>query len=153
MLTNVECEDLKKFLAQEAGEKLRVFCKTCSKRKWEDCENLQNRYSEEHRKIYKEVWDNVNLVQENGKTRVRAKHIYRNPPEENFAPENSNMKTAISRTNMIIDRLMRKGQMEQFQEEIQKKIDMGCLEEVQEQEVEQLLNSVHHFCYQYKNDK
>ena len=134
MLTNVECEDLKKFLVQEAGEKPRVFCKTCSKRKCEDCENLQNRYSEEDRKIYKEVWDNVNLVQENGKTRVRAKYIYRNPPEETFAPENSNMKTAFSRTNMIIDRLMKKGQMEQFQEEIQKKIDIGCLEEVPEQE-------------------
>ena len=96
MLTNVECEDLKKFLVQEAGEKPRVFCKTCSKRKCEDCENLQNRYSEEDRKIYKEVWDNVNLVQEIGKTRVRAKYIYRNPPEETFAPENSNMKTAFS---------------------------------------------------------
>ena len=54
MLTNVQCEDLKKFLVQEAGEKPRVFCKTCLKRKCEDCENLQNRYSEEDRKIYKE---------------------------------------------------------------------------------------------------
>ena len=108
MLTNVECEDLKKFLVQEAGEKPRVFCKTCSKRKCEDCENLQNRYSEEDRKIYKEVWDNLNLVKEDGKTKVRAKYIYRNPPEETFAPENSNMKTAFSRTNMIIDRLIKK---------------------------------------------
>ena len=80
------------------------------------------------------------MVQENGKTRVRTKYIYRNPPEETFAPENSNIKTAISRTNMIIDRLMKKGQMKQFQEEIQKKIDIG-------DEVEQLLKLVHHFCY------
>ena len=55
---DVECEDLKKFLVKEAGEKPRVFCKTCSKWKCEDCENLQKRYSEEDRKIYKEVWDN-----------------------------------------------------------------------------------------------
>ena len=78
---------------------------------------------------------------------MRVKYIYRNPPEETFAPENSNMKTAFSRTNMIIDRLMKKGQMEQFQEEIQKKIDIGCLEEVPEQELENLLKTVHHFCY------
>ena len=57
MLTNIECEDLKKFLVQEAGEKPRVFCKSCTKRTCEDCENLQNRYKEEDRKIYKEVWD------------------------------------------------------------------------------------------------
>ena len=78
---------------------------------------------------------------------MRAKYIYRNPPEETFAPENSNMKTAFSRTNMIIGRLMKKGQMEQFREEIQKKIDIGCLEEVPEQELENLLKTVHHFCY------
>ena len=127
---------------EEAREKPRVFCKTCSKWKCEDCENLQNRYSEEDRKIYKEVWDNVNLVQENGKTRLRAKYISRNPLEETFVPENSNTKTAFSRTNMIIDRLMKKGQMEKFQEEIQKKIYIGCLEEL-----ENLLKTVHHFCY------
>ena len=51
------------------------------------------------------------------------------------------MKTAISRTNIIIDRLMKKGQMEQFQEEIQKKIDIGCLEEVPENEIEDLLGT------------
>ena len=108
MLTNVECEDLKRFLVQEAAEKPKVFLQKMLKRTCEDCENLQNRYSEEDRKIYKEVWDNVNLVQENGKTRFCAKYIYRNPPEEPFSPENCNYKTDISRTKMIINRLMKR---------------------------------------------
>ena len=132
---------------QEAAEKPKVFYKSCSKRTCQDCENLQDRYSEEDREIYKQVWHNVKLVQEIGKTCVRAKYIYRNPPEETSAPDNSNIKTAISTTNMIIDRLMKKGQMEQFQEDIQKKIDIECLERVQEEEVEQLLKSIHQFCY------
>ena len=32
MLTNVECEDLKRFMVQKAAEKPQVFCKSCSKR-------------------------------------------------------------------------------------------------------------------------
>ena len=77
----------------------------------------------------------MNLVQKNGKTRVKAKYIYRNPPEETLSPENSNIKTAISRTNMIYDRLIKKGQLDKFQEEIQKKIDIGCLQRDLEEQV------------------
>ena len=57
------------------------------------------------------------------------------------------MKTAISRTDMIINRLIKKEQLEQFQAEIQKKIDIGCLEQVPETEIEDLLKRTHHFCY------
>ena len=83
-----------------------------------------NRFSKEDREIYKQCWDKVKLIEENGKTRFKAKYIFRNPPEETFAPENLNVKTPISRTKMIIDRLFKKGQMDQFQKEIQKKIDI-----------------------------
>ena len=74
---------------------------------------------------YKKMWDNVRLVQEDGKTRIKATYLYRNPPHETFAPENSNMKTAINCMDMIINRLIKKEQPEQFQAEIQKKIDIG----------------------------
>ena len=93
------------------------------------------------------MWDNVKLVQEGGKTRVKATYLYRNPPHETFAPENSNMKTAINRTDMIINRLIKKEQLEQFQEEIKKKIDIGCLERVSERDLQELLKRTHHFCY------
>ena len=55
MLTNQECEDLKKFLVQEAAEKPRVFCRDCSKRECVNCENLQSKYSEEDQEIYKKM--------------------------------------------------------------------------------------------------
>ena len=53
MLTNQDCEDLKKFLVQEAADKPRVFCKDCSKRECVNCENLQNKYSEEDQETRK----------------------------------------------------------------------------------------------------
>ena len=79
------------------------------------------------------------MVQERGKTRVKATFLYRNPPHETFAPENLNMKNALSRTDMIINRLIKKEQLEQFKEEIQKKIDIGCLERVSEEDLQELI--------------
>jgi hypothetical protein len=111
------------------------------------CDNLRSKYSEEDQDTYKKMWDNVNLIEDKGKTRVKATYLYRNPPEESFSPENSNIKAATSRTDMIINRLVKKDQLKQFQEEIDKKIDIGCLEQVPEAEIETLLKGVHHFCY------
>ena len=76
MLTNLECENLKRFLIQEAAEKPKVFCKDCSKRQCVSCDNLRSKYSEEDQETYKKMWDNVNLVQEKGKTRVKATYLY-----------------------------------------------------------------------------
>ena len=147
MLTNLECEDLKCFLIQEAAKKTKVFCKDCSKRQCVSCDNLRSKYLEEDQETYKKMWNNVKLVQEDGKTCVRATYLYRNPPEETFSPENSNMKTATNRTDMIINRLIKKGQLDQFQDEINKKINIGCLEQVPEAEIGALLKRVNHFCY------
>ena len=61
MLTNLECESLKRFLVQEAAEKPKVFCKDCSKRQCVSCDNLRSKYSEEDQETYKKMWDNVNL--------------------------------------------------------------------------------------------
>jgi hypothetical protein len=93
------------------------------------------------------MWDNVNLIEDKGKTRVKATYLYRNPPEESFSPENSNMKAATSRTDMIINRLIKKDQLKQFQEEIDKNIDIGCLEQIPEAEIETLLKEVHPATY------
>ena len=80
MLTNLECENLKRFLIQEAAEKPKVFCKDCSKRQCVSCDNLRSKYSEEDQETYKKMWDNVNLIEDKGKTRVKATYLYRNPP-------------------------------------------------------------------------
>ena len=72
-LTNLEGAELKKFLKQEALEIPKVFCRDCTKRKCMDCEVLRSRYSQEEQRIYKSMWDNVEVIQLDGKTRVRAK--------------------------------------------------------------------------------
>ena len=108
MLTNLECGELKKFLEQEALEIPKVFCKNCSKRECLDCEVLRSRYSQEEQRIYKNMWDNVEIIQHEGKPRVRATYIYQNPPEVTFAPENSNMDVALKKTNAIINQLIKR---------------------------------------------
>ena len=75
------------------------------------------------------MWDNVEVIQHEGKSRVRAKYIYQNPPEITFAPKNSNMDVAMKRTNSIINKLIQKDQLSEFQQEIDKKIAIGCLKE------------------------
>ena len=68
-------------------------------------------------------------------------------PDNHFAPQNSIMKTAIARTDQLIDKLIKKKGLEEFEAEIEKKIAIGCLEEVPAAELEQLLKRTHHFCY------
>ena len=147
LLTNTGCEDLKRFLDQEATAGLKVFCERCEQRECNECDALKQRYSEEDRAIYKEAWEKTKLVQKDGKTRVEVEYIYRNDPNETFAPKNSNFKAAIGRINSLIDSLLRKGQLEEFEKEIEKKIQIGTLKEIPESEHKKLLEMVHHFCY------
>ena len=55
MLTNQECEILGKFLQQEALDKPKVFCQTCSEKQCDTCDNLRNRYSEEDQAVYRQM--------------------------------------------------------------------------------------------------
>ena len=71
------------------------------------------------------MWDNVHIIEKDGEKRIMAEYIYRNPVGKTFKPENSNTKEARARTNRLIDKLMKKGQLDLLQDEIQKKIDIG----------------------------
>ena len=55
---------------------------------------LKNQYLAEDSKIFKQLWDNVNLVEKGGKTSVAVKYLYRHDPHETFKPENSNLEEA-----------------------------------------------------------
>ena len=57
------------------------------------------------------------------------------------------MDVATKKTNAIINQLIKKDQLDEFQQEIDKKIAIGCLKEVPKDELEKLLKSTHHFCY------
>merc|ERR1711889_11673 len=79
---------------------------------------------------------------QDGKQRVLTKYSYRNDPHTTFAKENSNMKEAKARSDGLIKKLIKKGHLELFQKELQKKIDTGTLVELKE-----VLNGTHHFSY------
>ena len=87
------------------------------------------------------------MVEVDGKKRVKAHYLYRNNPEETFKAANSNMKEAKARTDSLINKLVRQGNLDTFQAELQKKIDIGCLQEVPKDMEEELLSGPHHFCY------
>ena len=47
----------------------------------------------------------------------------------------------------VIQQLKRKGQLDVFEKEIDKKIQIGTLVKVDYQELKQIMSSIHHFCY------
>ena len=81
----------------------------------------------------------------NGKQRVRVKHIYQNDPEVTFHPRNSNFKQAIDMTNNVIKHLKKKIQLIMFEDEIEKKIELGTQEKLSKNEIGEILHKSHHF--------
>ena len=51
------------------------------------------------------------------------------------------------RTDGLIKKLKKSGELNQFQKEIQKKIDTGTLVELSESKLKEVLNGTHHFSY------
>ena len=147
MMTSVNCEILKKFLEAEASTMPVERCDKCIKRDCEECEMLKSKYSAEDSKMYKEMWSKVNLVEHEGKTRVKATYIYRTDPTTTFHKDHSNIGEAKARTNALISKLQKKNQLAGFQAEVDKKIAIGCLKEISGEELAKVLNSTHHFCY------
>ena len=69
----------------------------------------------------------MTLVEEAGKTRVQVKYLYRHDPHETFKPENSNLEEAKRRTDSLIRKLKKEGNMDSFKEQIASKIELGTL--------------------------
>ena len=105
------------------------------------------KFSLQEKQAFKEIWDKVTLVKENGKLRVRSEYTYQNDPQETFKPENSNFKEAVGHTKRLINKLRKRKMLKRFQEEIDKKIQIGTLKKLSKTEVENLKSKVHHFCY------
>ena len=97
--------------------------------------------------VYRKMWDNVSLVDDgNGAYRVKVIYLYQHNPHVVFAPQNSDYKQAMALNQTVIRQLKRKNQLEVFQKEINKKIELGTLLEVSDQELEAILQFTHHFC-------
>ena len=106
----------------EADFSFEAKCERCRKRDCEDCNMLKNRYSAEDSKVFRELWNNVTLVESEGKTRVQVKYLYRHDPHETFKAENLNLDETKRRTDSLIRKLKKEGKMESFKEQIASKI-------------------------------
>ena len=125
----------------------KLSCDSCRKRECAVCDLLCDKYFAEDSKIYKKLWENARLVNVNGQQRVQDEYLYRNDPHEIFKKENSNMKEAKARTDGLIKKLKKTGELKQFQQEIQKKIDTGTLVKLSKTKLDEVLNGTHHFSY------
>ena len=154
MMTGTECDELKKFMEAESTFQGRDFCEKCTKRSCKECDLLKKKFSLQEKQAFKEIWDKVTLVKENGKLRVRSEYTYQNDPQETFKPKKSNLKEAVGHTKRLINKLRKKNMLKRFQEEIDKKIQIGKLIKLNKDEVEKLKSEVHHFCYlNHTNDQ
>ena len=93
------------------------------------------------------MWDSVVLVDDgNGSFRVKVSYLYNNNPPVIFVPENSKFQKALTMSQRVIHQLKKKGQLDLFQDEINKKIQMGRFK-LNDNELKKVMSSTHNFCY------
>ena len=61
--------------------------------------------------------------------------------------DDTNFNQALMMTKRVIHQLKKKGQLEMFPKEIYKKIEIGTLVEMSDDELKETMKTTHHFCY------
>ena len=99
--------------------------------------------------MYEKLWSNVEVVELNGKQRIKCKYEYKRDITKVFAPANSNVREAIGRTKSLISKLKRQGvsAFKDFKAQIDKKIELGTLERMTPERAKQFLAGPHHCTY------
>ena len=121
-LTNIECEQLRRFLQAENSYEGKLFWSKCLKRECPDCNLLSKKYRQEKQDVYRKLWDSVVLViNGDGSYRVKVSYIYNHNPHVIFAPQNANFQQDLAMSQRDIQQLKRKGQLDVFQKEFDKK--------------------------------
>ena len=121
-MTNSDAEQLKRFLQAENTYEGKILCPKCLKRKCQDCSLLNNKYSQEEKDVFQRMWNNIVLIKDNnGSYKVKVNYLYKSDPNIIFSPENTNYNQALMMTKKVIQQLKKKGQLEMFQKEIEKK--------------------------------
>ena len=72
MFSNQDCETLKKFMESKGEFTHDLKCDMCKKRDCDDCNMLKDRFSAEDSKVFKQLWENVQLVEKDGQTKVEV---------------------------------------------------------------------------------
>ena len=136
MMTNSDAEQLKRFLQAENTYEGKILCSKCRKRQCQDCSLLNKKYSEEEKDVFQRMWNNIVLIKDsNGAFRVKVNYLYKSNPHVIFSPENTNYNQALMMTKRVIMQLKKKGQLEIFQKEIEKKIEIGTLVAMSDAEI------------------
>ena len=73
-------------------------CDSCKAKKCENCNLLNNSSSIEEKELYEKLWSKVEVVELNGKQRIKCKYEYKRDITKVFAPANSNVREAIGGT-------------------------------------------------------
>ena len=96
------------------------------------------------KKLYEKLWSNVEVVELNGKKRIKCKYEYKRDITKVFAPANSNVREAIGRT-----KLKRQGgtAFKDFKAQIDKKIELGTLERLTPEKAKEVLAGPYHCTY------
>merc|ERR1711915_369422 len=124
----------------------KILCPKCLKRKCQDCSLLNYKYSQEEKDVFQRMWNNIVLIKDsNGNYKVKVNYLYKSDPNIIFSPENTNYNQALMMTKKVIQQLKKKGQLEMFQKEIEKKINIVTLVAMSESEVKETMKSTHHF--------
>ena len=74
------------------------------------------------------MFQDMKLIEVDGKTKIECSYTYREPIDEKFAPANSNREEALKATNSVIQRLVRIGKLEEFDLEMKEMEKMGTIE-------------------------
>ena len=93
--------------------------------------------------------EKIEVVELNGKKRIKCKYEYKRDIRKVFAPENSNVREAIGRTKSLINKLKRQGgsALMDFKAQIRKKIELGMLERMTPERAKEALAGPHHCTY------
>ena len=129
--------------------KKKLPCDTCKAKNCENCNLLYSNSIIDEKELYEKLWNNVKVVELNGKQRIKCKYEYKRDIRKVFAPENSNVREAIGRTKSLINKLKRQGgtALMDFKAEIKKKIELGTLERMSPQRAKEELAGPHHCTY------
>ena len=77
MMSRGDAETMKTWLENEANNIPKLQCEACRLKKYTDCNMLNSKTSTEDRELYKKIWDNVKVIDYEGKKRITCKYEYK----------------------------------------------------------------------------
>ena len=88
LMSRGDAETMKTWLEGEALHQSKLQSETCRARKCTDCNLMNSKTSTKDRELYKKLWDNVKVIDYQGKKRISCKYEYKDgnmmEPESRF---------------------------------------------------------------------